>query len=46
MERGQLELKVKYYNSIRDNEDLSKLIRFLASLYSKHYTRKWERWYD
>ena len=50
--RVQLEKRIAKLNDIRDRygED-NKLyypwiMRFIASIYSKYYTKKWERWYD
>lgn len=42
----KLRMRIKTYNRIRDNEEMSKIIRLIASIYSKYYTYKWERWYD
>ena len=50
--RLQLERRIAKFNDIRDRygED-NKLyypwiLRFISSIYSKYYTRLWERWYE
>lgn len=49
--RYQIERKIKDYNFIRDSKDgtglmtYCLLVRLLASLISKYYTFKWERFY-
>lgn len=50
--RLKLQTKINNYNKIRDkmNKDgkytYNVVLRGVASICSKYYTRKWERWYD
>lgn len=49
--RIKLEQKIKHYNKIRDKQENGKMyyswiMRFIAGIYSKYYTNKWERWYE
>lgn len=47
-----LERKIKRLNNIRDSYDENNkmmypwILRFVAGIFSRYYTNKWERWYN
>ena len=51
-EKVLLEKRIMKFNDIRDSLDESNklyypwILRFIAGIYSKYYTKKWERWND
>ena len=49
--RIEVESMIKRLNDIRDRENKEGfyypwILRFIAGIYSKKYTKVWERWYD